>query len=62
MITRFLDAGHHASWVAGYEVYGGNPELRAALEARGTGELAYFHCYSPKPVPLATLVRVAGSR
>ncbi|MFF4291368.1 IS701 family transposase [Streptomyces sp. NPDC001633] len=135
MITRFLDAGHHASWVAGDEIYGGNPKLRAALEARGTGyvlavarnheittqagksradalakkipkrawqklsagagakgqrfydwayidlpstapghrhllirrirttgELAYYHCYSPKPVPLATLVRVAGSR
>nr|WP_246111974.1 IS701 family transposase [Streptomyces hawaiiensis] len=34
MITRFLEAGHHASWVAGDEVYGGNPTLRAALEAR----------------------------
>uniref|UniRef100_UPI0038991EFD IS701 family transposase n=1 Tax=Actinacidiphila yanglinensis TaxID=310779 RepID=UPI0038991EFD len=27
-----------------------------------TGELAYYRCYSPTPVPLATLVRVAGSR
>ncbi|WRZ95658.1 IS701 family transposase [Streptomyces sp. NBC_01007] len=135
MITRFLDAGHHASWIAGDEVYGGNPTLRAALEERGTGyvlavacshevttragkfradtlvkklpkrawqklstgagakgyrsydwaaidlpdpatgsrqllirrnrttgELAYYRCYSPAPVPLATLVRVAGSR
>lgn len=135
MIARFLDAGHRATWVAGDEVYGGNPKLRAALEERGTGyvlavacshevttgagkfcadtlakkvpkrawqklsagagakghrfydwavidlvdprpgsrqvlirrnrstgELAYYHCYSATPVPLAKLVRVAGSR
>lgn len=29
---------------------------------RTTGELAYYRCYSPQPVPLTTLVRVAGSR
>ncbi len=27
-----------------------------------TGELAYLRCYSPTPVPLSTLVRVAGQR
>jgi SRSO17 transposase len=27
-----------------------------------TGELAYLRCYSPRPVSLATLVRVAGQR
>jgi SRSO17 transposase len=27
-----------------------------------TGELAFYHCYSPHPVPLSTLVEVAGSR
>ncbi|MBK3574964.1 IS701 family transposase [Streptomyces sp. MBT65] len=27
-----------------------------------TGELAYYRCYSPEPVPLTTLVKVAGSR
>jgi SRSO17 transposase len=27
-----------------------------------TGELAYLRCYSPQPVPLVTLVRVAGQR
>ncbi|MFD1516987.1 IS701 family transposase [Pseudonocardia yunnanensis] len=37
MIERFLDAGHRASWVAGDEVYGGNPKLRTVLEARGMG-------------------------
>jgi SRSO17 transposase len=135
MITRFLDAGHQAPWVAGDEVYGGNPKLRTALEDRGTGyvlavarthevttqagkfradalagklpkrawqklsagagakgqrfydwavidlpndaaghrhllirrnsttgELACYRCYSPQPVPLTTLVKVAGSR
>ncbi|MFD7447066.1 IS701 family transposase [Streptomyces sp. NPDC059909] len=135
MIERFLDAGHRVGWVAGDEVYGGNPKLRSALEERGlgyvlavacsaevttragkfradtlaakapkrawqklsagagakghrfydwavidladprpgshrllirrnrtTGELAYYRCFSPAPVPLATLVRVAGSR
>jgi hypothetical protein len=29
---------------------------------RTTGEPAYYRCYSPRPVPLAELVRVAGSR
>ncbi|MEU9474615.1 IS701 family transposase [Streptomyces sp. NPDC048191] len=135
MIERFLDAGHRVDWVTGDEVYGGNPKLRAALEARGTGyvlaaacsaevttgagtfradalvkkvpkrawqqlsagrgakgerfydwavidlaepasgrrqllirrnrttgELAYYRCYSPEPVPLTNLVKVAGSR
>jgi SRSO17 transposase len=27
-----------------------------------TGELAFYHCWTPRPVSLATLVRVAGSR
>jgi SRSO17 transposase len=27
-----------------------------------TGELAYYRCWSPRPVPLAALVRVAGTR
>lgn len=135
MIERFLDAGHRVGWVAGDEVYGGNPKLRSALEERGlgyvlavacsaeattkagkfradtlaakipkrawqklsagagakghrfydwavidlaepgpghrqllirrnrrTGELAYYRCHSTGPVPLTTLVRVAGSR
>jgi SRSO17 transposase len=29
---------------------------------RHTGELAYYRCYSPEPVPLRELVRVAGRR
>jgi len=27
-----------------------------------TGELAFYRCYSPRPVPLTTLVKVAGRR
>ncbi|WP_435862553.1 IS701 family transposase [Streptomyces phaeochromogenes] len=44
MVTRFLDAGHRAAWVAGDEVYGGNPRLRAALEERGTGYVLAVAC------------------
>jgi SRSO17 transposase len=137
MIGAALEAGTPAQWVAGDEVYGANPGLRAELEHRGVGyvlavacnhtvataagnlradqitaglprhawqrlsagagskgprfydwawvtinpdlnrgghkwllirrnnrtsELAYFRCYAPTPVPLATLVRVAGRR
>jgi SRSO17 transposase len=140
MITRALDAGVPASWVAGDEVYGADPKLRACLESRSigyvlavacdhpvgaggetwradallrrvparawqcisagrgakgqryydwafvqldpgardpgdpgqrwllvrrnrrTGELAFYHCWTPRPVPLAVLVRVAGRR
>jgi SRSO17 transposase len=140
MVTRALDAGVPAAWVTGDEVYGADPRLRAALEARSigyvlavacdhpvvaggttwradalrkrvpprgwqrvsagkgakghryydwafvqldpgdpgpgdpgqrwlllrrnhtTGELAYYHCFMPRPEPLAVLVRVAGQR
>jgi DDE superfamily endonuclease len=44
MVTRFLDAGHQAVWVAGDEVYGGNPRLRTALEERGTGHVLAVAC------------------
>jgi SRSO17 transposase len=27
-----------------------------------TGELAFYHCFTPRPVPLAVLVKVAGRR
>ena len=27
-----------------------------------TGELAFYRCFTPRPVPLAVLVRVAGRR
>lgn len=44
MVTRFLDAGHRAAWVAGDEGYGGNPRLRTALEERGTGYVLAVAC------------------
>jgi SRSO17 transposase len=144
MITAAVTAGVPASWVAGDEVYGADPKLRAAIRKAGlgyvlqvaanrrmptpagpirvddlaamapahawqkasagkgskgermyswawvaidaeppvgadgapdtghhhllirrhdrTGELAYHRCYTPHPVPLMTLVRVAGQR
>jgi SRSO17 transposase len=135
MIARTLGAGAPARWVAGDEVYGADPGLRADLENRAmgyvlaiarshpvstgtgplradrlaamlpraawqrysagpgakghryydwawvsiapgtaghrwllirrhlrTGELAFYRCYSPRPVPLAALVAVAGRR
>jgi SRSO17 transposase len=142
MLTRALADGVPARWVAGDEVYGADPLLRAELEARrvgyvlgigcdrrvptatgpmradeiaaslprrswqrlsagagakgqryydwalvshpdpagstdpadtecwwllvrrhcDTGELAFYRCYSPQPVPLRELVRVAGCR
>jgi SRSO17 transposase len=37
MITAALDSGVPASWVAGDEVYGADPTLRATLEDRGVG-------------------------
>ncbi|CAN5393866.1 IS701 family transposase [soil metagenome] len=136
MIRNALDAGVPASWVAGDEVYGADPDLRTMLHdrqigyvlavscdrrvptsagvirvdqmaaglpkrawqrlsagagAKGprmyswawidtteapetgscsvlvrrndtTGELAYYRCYSPTPVTLGEVVRVAGQR
>lgn len=138
MITRALDAGVKAGWVAGDEVYGADPTLRETLEDRDvgyvlavacnhqvrtdagkfradelaaslpceawqrlsagngskgpryydwawisiqperakvegqwwllirrnntTGELAYYRCWAPAPMPLRQLVRVAGRR
>src|SRR4051812_9775198 len=37
MLTGALDAGVPAGWVAGDEVYGADPDLRAQLEARRVG-------------------------
>jgi SRSO17 transposase len=142
VLTRALNAGVAARWVAGDEVYGADPVLRTELELRrvgyvlaigcdrriptqagslradeivadlpkrawqrlsagagakgqrfydwalishpdpagtddpagtecwwllvrrrrDTGELAFYRCYSPEPVPLRELVRVAGRR
>jgi SRSO17 transposase len=44
MITRALDAGVSARWVAGDEVYGADPALRAELEARRVGYVLAIGC------------------
>ncbi|MFF3339683.1 IS701 family transposase [Streptomyces flavidovirens] len=51
MIERFLDAGHHASWAAGDEVYGSNPKLRAALEKRGLSYVLAVACSAEVTTP-----------
>ena len=42
----------------------GRPGCRHLLirRSRRTGELAFYRCCSPRPVPLATLVKIAGLR
>jgi DDE superfamily endonuclease len=64
MIGRFLDAGHRVDWVAGDEVYGGDPKLRSALEERGAGAKGHrFHDWAvidlaePRPGSHRLLVR-----
>jgi SRSO17 transposase len=44
MLARALDAGVSAGWVAGDEVYGNGPALRAGLEARGVGYVLAVAC------------------
>jgi hypothetical protein len=44
MIIRALDAGVPARWVAGDEVYGADPGLRAELEARQPGYVLAIGC------------------
>jgi hypothetical protein len=52
---------HVAGWAG---LSAGRAGQRALLIRRNnaTGELAYYRCYAPAPVSLATLVRVAGRR
>jgi hypothetical protein len=47
MLARALDAGVPAAWVAGDEVYGADPTLRAELEARGVGYVLAVACDHP---------------
>jgi SRSO17 transposase len=44
MLTRALNAGVPARWVAGDEVYGADPALRAELELRGVGYVLAIGC------------------
>jgi SRSO17 transposase len=49
------------AWLA---VDPGRPGHRHLLirRSRRTGELAFYRCYSPRPVPLPALVKIAGTR
>jgi SRSO17 transposase len=58
MIARTLDAGAPASWVAGDEVYGADPGLRADLETRQVGyvlAVARTTQVPPGPAPAALI-------
>jgi SRSO17 transposase len=44
MLTRALNAGVPARWVAGDEVYGADPTLRAELESRRVGYVLAIGC------------------
>lgn len=49
MIEHALAAGTPAAWAAADEVYGNNPALRSALEARGLGYVLAVSCSHPIP-------------
>lgn len=44
MLSRALNAGVEARWVAGDEVYGADPDLRAELESRRVGYVLAIGC------------------
>ena len=54
MVCRALDAGVPAAWVAGDEVDGADPGLRAELQARGVGYVLAVACGHPVPFGGAT--------
>jgi SRSO17 transposase len=68
MIERAVKAQVPFAWVAGDEVYGGNPGLRSWLEEQGIGYVMAVACSEPVTVPagrfradaLAALVPAAG--
>jgi hypothetical protein len=55
---------YHWAWISFHTAEGQCPGQRWLLIRRNntTGELAFYRCYAPRPVPLATLVRIEGRR
>ena len=62
MLTRALDAGVPARWVAGDEVYGADPALRAELEARGVGYVLAIGCDRRVPTAAGPVARRRAHR
>ena len=67
MITRALDAGTPAGWVAADEVYGQDPQLRAELARRGLGYVLAIRKSDPVltpagPLPACELARRLPAR
>ena len=65
MIARALDAGSPAGWVAGDEVYGADPGLRARPEDRQVGyvlAVAKSHRSPPRPAPAGPTRSPRGCR
>ena len=67
MITRALDAGTPAGWVAADEVYGQDPQLRAELARRGLGYVLAVRKSDPVltpagPLPAAGLAKRLPAR
>jgi SRSO17 transposase len=52
MITRAVRAGTPASWVAGDEVYGGDPHLRATIRRLGLGYVMKVASNRRMPTPI----------
>src|SRR5262249_14373086 len=55
MITRAVDAGARAGWVAGDEVYGQDPQLRAELARRRLGYVLAIRKSDPVLTPAGPL-------
>jgi SRSO17 transposase len=51
MLTRAVAAGVPAGWVAGDEVYGGNPALRAKIRGLKLGYVLMIACNQHVPTP-----------
>lgn len=58
MVERAVDAGVPAAWVAGDEVYGADPQLRATVRDHGLGYVMQIACNRQVTLPSGNKVRV----